>query len=108
MAPGGAQELYDVTPDLTCLGKIIGGGLPVAAYGGRGDLMDRVSPSGPIYQAGHLSGNPLAMTAGLWALDRLTPALYRKLAALGGRWRQAWPMRRAKPASRYRSTRSAR
>jgi glutamate-1-semialdehyde 2,1-aminomutase len=83
VAPGGAQELYGVTPDLTCLGKIIGGGLPVAAYGGRADLMDRVSPSGPIYQAGTLSGNPLAMVAGLWALDRLTPTLYRKLAALG-------------------------
>jgi glutamate-1-semialdehyde 2,1-aminomutase len=85
VAPGGAQELYGVVPDLTCLGKIIGGGLPVAAYGGRGDLMDRVSPSGPIYQAGTLSGNPLAMTAGLWALERLTPALYRKLATLGRR-----------------------
>jgi len=80
---GGAQALYGVTPDLSCFGKVIGGGLPVGAYGGRGDLMDRVSPSGPIYQAGTLSGNPLAMTAGLWALDRLTPALYRKLAALG-------------------------
>jgi glutamate-1-semialdehyde 2,1-aminomutase len=85
VAPGGAQALYGVRPDLTCLGKIIGGGLPVAAYGGRGDLMDRVSPSGPIYQAGTLSGNPLAMTAGLWALDRLKPALYRRLNTLGRR-----------------------
>lgn len=83
VAPGGAQQLYDVTPDLTCLGKIIGGGLPVAAYGGRADLMDRVSPAGPIYQAGTLSGNPLAMTAGLWSLKRLTRGLYRKLASLG-------------------------
>jgi glutamate-1-semialdehyde 2,1-aminomutase len=83
LAAGGAQQLYGVTPDLTCLGKIIGGGLPVAAYGGRGDLMDRVSPAGPIYQAGTLSGNPLAMVAGLWSLKQLNAALYRRLAALG-------------------------
>jgi glutamate-1-semialdehyde 2,1-aminomutase len=70
-------------PDLTCLGKIIGGGLPVGAYGGRADLMDLVSPAGPVYQAGTLSGNPLAMTAGIWCLDRLTPSLYGGLAALG-------------------------
>jgi len=84
-AAGGAQSLYGVTPDLTCLGKIIGGGLPVGAYGGRADLMDLVSPAGPVYQAGTLSGNPLAMTAGLWCLERLTPALYKALAALGVR-----------------------
>ena len=83
VAPGGAQALYGVTPDLTCLGKIIGGGLPVAAYGGRSDLMDRVSPAGPIYQAGTLSGNPLAMVAGLWSLKRLSRSLYRKLSAMG-------------------------
>ena len=83
VAAGGAQALYGVSPDLTCLGKIIGGGLPVAAYGGRADLMDRVSPAGPIYQAGTLSGNPLAMAAGLWSLKRLNRTLYRKLAALG-------------------------
>jgi glutamate-1-semialdehyde 2,1-aminomutase len=83
VARGGAQALYKVTPDLTCLGKILGGGLPVAAYGGRADLMDRVSPSGPIYQAGTLSGNPLAMVAGLWSLERLNEPLYRRLAALG-------------------------
>jgi glutamate-1-semialdehyde 2,1-aminomutase len=83
VAPGGAQALYGVTPDLTCLGKIIGGGLPVAAYGGRGDLMDRVSPVGPIYQAGTLSGNPLAMVAGLWSLKRLSRGLYRTLSAMG-------------------------
>jgi len=82
---GGAQALTGVTPDLTCLGKIIGGGLPVGAYGGRADLMDLVSPAGPVYQAGTLSGNPLAMTAGLWCLERLTPKLYRTLAALGAR-----------------------
>ena len=80
---GGAQGLYGVTPDLTCLGKIIGGGLPVAAYGGRGDLMDQVSPAGPIYQAGTLSGNPLAMAAGLWSLKRLNRTLYRKLTGMG-------------------------
>jgi glutamate-1-semialdehyde 2,1-aminomutase len=84
-AAGGAQGLSGVRPDLTCLGKIIGGGLPVGAYGGRADLMDLVSPAGPVYQAGTLSGNPLAMTAGLWCLDRLKPRLYRDLAALGTR-----------------------
>jgi glutamate-1-semialdehyde 2,1-aminomutase len=83
VARGGAQALYGVVPDLTCLGKIIGGGLPVAAYGGRADVMDRVSPAGPIYQAGTLSGNPLAMTAGLWSLKRLSRGLYRKLSAMG-------------------------
>lgn len=83
VAAGGAQALYGITPDLTCLGKIIGGGLPVAAYGGRADLMDRVSPAGPIYQAGTLSGNPLAMAAGLWSLERLNRPLYEKLAGLG-------------------------
>jgi len=83
LAPGGAQQAFGVRPDLTCLGKIIGGGLPVAAYGGRADVMDQVSPAGPVYQAGTLSGNPLAMTAGLWSLKGLTPALYRRLAAMG-------------------------
>jgi len=81
-SPGGAQAIAGVRPDLTCLGKIIGGGLPVGAYGGRADLMDLVSPAGPVYQAGTLSGNPLAMTAGLWSLNSLTPALYSKLARL--------------------------
>jgi glutamate-1-semialdehyde 2,1-aminomutase len=81
-APGGAQAIAGVRPDLTCLGKIIGGGLPVGAYGGRADLMELVSPSGPVYQAGTLSGNPLAMTAGIWCLERLSPSLYRNLAAL--------------------------
>jgi glutamate-1-semialdehyde 2,1-aminomutase len=82
-AAGGAQELFDVRPDLTCLGKIIGGGLPVGAYGGRADAMELVAPAGPVYQAGTLSGNPVAMTAGLWALHRLTPKLYRGLARRG-------------------------
>jgi glutamate-1-semialdehyde 2,1-aminomutase len=84
-APGGAQQVYGVIPDLTCLGKIIGGGLPVGAYGGRAELMDLVSPAGPVYQAGTLSGNPLAMTAGLWCLEGLTPKLYRYLGGLGAR-----------------------
>ena len=84
-AAGGAQALAGVRPDLTCLGKIIGGGLPVGAYGGRADLMELVSPAGPVYQAGTLSGNPLAMTAGLWCLKNLSPKLYRTLAALGAR-----------------------
>jgi len=80
---GGAQGWSDVIPDLTCLGKIIGGGLPVGAYGGREDLMRLVAPSGPVYQAGTLSGNPLAMTAGLWSLKRLTTRLYQHLTDLG-------------------------
>jgi glutamate-1-semialdehyde 2,1-aminomutase len=82
-APGGAQQTLGVRPDLTCLGKIIGGGLPVGAYGGRTDVMDLVAPAGPVYQAGTLSGNPLAMTAGLWSLEQLSPRLYRQLATLG-------------------------
>jgi glutamate-1-semialdehyde 2,1-aminomutase len=80
---GGAQGAYGVTPDLTCLGKIIGGGLPVGAYGGRADLMSLVAPAGPVYQAGTLSGNPLAMTAGLWSLGELSVKLYRSLDKLG-------------------------
>lgn len=82
---GGAQELFGVRPDLTCLGKIIGGGLPVGAYGGRADLMDLVAPAGPVYQAGTLSGNPLAMTAGMWSLGRLSKGLYAKLGRLCAR-----------------------
>jgi glutamate-1-semialdehyde 2,1-aminomutase len=80
---GGAQAIFDITPDLTCLGKIIGGGLPVGAYGGRADIMELVAPAGPVYQAGTLSGNPAAMTAGLWALKHLGPRLYKDLARLG-------------------------
>jgi glutamate-1-semialdehyde 2,1-aminomutase len=82
---GGAQKLFGIKPDLTCLGKIIGGGLPVGAYGGRADVMSLVAPSGPVYQAGTLSGNPLAMTAGLWSLLELSEGLYRHLAKLGSR-----------------------
>jgi glutamate-1-semialdehyde 2,1-aminomutase len=80
---GGAQKVFGIRPDLTVLGKIIGGGLPVGAYGGRAALMDLVAPAGPVYQAGTLSGNPLAMTAGLWSLENLSPALYKHLAKLG-------------------------
>jgi glutamate-1-semialdehyde 2,1-aminomutase len=81
VASGGAQERYGVTPDLTVLGKIIGGGLPVGAYGGRADLMRLVAPDGPVYQAGTLSGNPLAMAAGLATLAALTPSVYEGLEA---------------------------
>ena len=84
-AAGGAQALYGVQPDLTCLGKIIGGGLPVGAYGGRADLMDLVAPAGPVYQAGTLSGNPLAMTAGIWSLRQLSSRLFVNLRTLGTR-----------------------
>nr|CRH07581.1 Glutamate-1-semialdehyde 2,1-aminomutase [Candidatus Magnetococcus massalia] len=72
VALGGAQELYDITPDLTTLGKVIGGGLPVGAYGGRADLMNQISPAGPVYQAGTLSGNPLATAAGLTTLEAIS------------------------------------
>ncbi len=79
---GGAQELYDILPDLTCLGKIIGGGLPVGAYGGTKEIMDQVSPTGSIYQAGTLSGNPLAMAAGIKMLELLSaPGVYEDLEA---------------------------
>ena len=80
VAFGGAQQLYGVEPDMTCLGKIIGGGLPVGAYGGRRDIMSLVAPLGPVYQAGTLSGNPLAMTAGITLLDMLAePGVYERL-----------------------------
>src|ERR687891_683433 len=69
--PGGAQAMYGITPDLTTLGKVIGGGLPVGAYGGRREIMELVAPAGPLYQAGTLSGNPLAMTAGIETLRAL-------------------------------------
>ncbi len=86
VARGGAQERYGVTPDLTILGKIVGGGLPLAAFGGRGDVMDRLAPSGPVYQAGTLSGNPLATAAGLSVLRRLRdPDVYDELERRGAR-----------------------
>jgi glutamate-1-semialdehyde 2,1-aminomutase len=80
IAVGGATALFGVTPDLVTLGKVIGGGLPVAAYGGRRDLMSQVAPSGPVYQAGTLSGNPLAMAAGIATLRALTPAVHDDIA----------------------------
>ncbi|MCW2977311.1 MAG: glutamate-semialdehyde -aminomutase, partial [Actinomycetia bacterium] len=86
VARGGAQELYGVTPDLTILGKIVGGGLPLAAFGGRADVMDKLAPSGPVYQAGTLSGNPLATAAGLSVLRRLhDTAVYDELERRGAR-----------------------
>lgn len=86
LAPGGAQELYGITPDLTCLGKILGGGLPVGAYGGRRDIMSLVAPLGPVYQAGTLSGNPLAMAAGLATLRALLePGSYERLETVSHR-----------------------
>jgi glutamate-1-semialdehyde 2,1-aminomutase len=88
LARGGAQERYGVTPDMTCLGKIIGGGLPVGAFGGKREIMEQVAPSGPIYQAGTLSGNPLAMTAGLATLHVTgEPGFYEGLEGLGEHWR---------------------
>ena len=85
LAPGGAQELFGVKPDLTLLGKIIGGGLPVGAYGGRTDLMELVAPAGPVYQAGTLSGHPAVMAAGEATLAQLTPEVYAKLEERGAR-----------------------
>ncbi len=91
LAPGGAQELYGITPDLTCLGKIIGGGVPAAAYGGRAEIMDVVAPLGPVYQAGTLSGNPLAMAAGAAQLDLLeAKGTYERLEALSARLEDGW------------------
>lgn len=80
VAYGGAQQLYNIKPDITCLGKVIGGGLPVGAFGGRQDIMEKIAPIGPIYQAGTLSGNPLAMTAGIETLKLLSkPGVYKTL-----------------------------
>ncbi|MEO6393208.1 MAG: glutamate-1-semialdehyde 2,1-aminomutase [Pyrinomonadaceae bacterium] len=86
LARGGAQELFDVRPDITTLGKIIGGGLPVGAYGASREIMEHIAPAGPIYQAGTLSGNPIAMTAGLATLQRLRqPGVYQQLEDAGER-----------------------
>ena len=86
VARGGAQERYGITPDLTILGKIVGGGLPLAAFGGRADVMDQLAPAGEVYQAGTLSGNPLAAAAGLSVLRRLRdPAVYERLEETGAR-----------------------
>ena len=85
LAYGGVQKIFGITPDLTCLGKIIGGGMPVGAYGGRREVMEKIAPLGPIYQAGTLSGNPLAMTCGLETLDVLRQKdVYKKLDLLAG------------------------
>ena len=88
LAKGGAQEYYNVIPDLTTLGKIIGGGLPVGAYGGKKEIMDFLAPIGPVYQAGTLSGNPLAMSAGLTVLNQLDDKLYNKLENISNRIHQ--------------------
>jgi glutamate-1-semialdehyde 2,1-aminomutase len=84
VARGGAQQLFGVRPDLTCLGKVIGGGLPLGVYGGRADVMATVAPDGPVYQAGTLSGNPLAVAAGIATLKKLDDAAFRTLESLGG------------------------
>jgi glutamate-1-semialdehyde 2,1-aminomutase len=84
LAKGGAQERFGITPDLSCFGKVIGGGLPVGAFGGRAEIMDCLAPLGPVYQAGTLSGNPLAMAAGIAALEELTSSgAYETLERLG-------------------------
>jgi glutamate-1-semialdehyde 2,1-aminomutase len=89
VSPGGAQELYGVRPDLTILGKIIGGGLPVGAYGGRADLLDLVAPAGDVYQAGTLSGHPVVMAAGEATLRQLTPELYAAIDRRADRLEEA-------------------
>ncbi len=85
LAPGGACELFGIRPDLVAFGKVIGGGLPVGAFGGRAEVMDRIAPAGPIYQAGTLSGNPMAMAAGTATLEALEPRSYARLEELGAR-----------------------
>lgn len=85
VARGGCQSLYNVKPDLTCLGKVVGGGMNIAAYGGRKDVMELVSPLGPVYQAGTLAGNPIAVAAGIATLDALRPPAYSKLEQLSKR-----------------------
>ena len=90
VAAGGAQELYGVHPDLTTLGKIIGGGLPVGAYGGKKEIMNLLAPEGPVYQAGTLSGNPLAMSAGLTVLNLLENKVYEKLEYISKKIEDGW------------------
>ena len=89
VARGGAQERFNIGPDLTCLGKILGGGLPLGAFGGRAEIMDMLAPDGPVYQAGTLSGNPLAVAAGLAMLKALSrPGVYQRLEELGARFQR--------------------
>jgi glutamate-1-semialdehyde 2,1-aminomutase len=89
LGPAGAQGVFGLTPDLSCFGKIIGGGLPVGAFGGRAEIMDQLAPLGPVYQAGTLSGNPLAMAAGLAALDALQSSdAWNRLEAVGSELEQ--------------------
>lgn len=85
LAPGGAQQRYGLSPDLTCLGKVVGGGMPLAVYGGKAEIMRKVAPLGPVYQAGTLSGNPVAVTAGLTTLEQLTADKYETLERLGAK-----------------------
>jgi glutamate-1-semialdehyde 2,1-aminomutase len=85
LSPSGAQGRFGLTPDMTCLGKIVGGGLPLAAYGGKREIMEKVAPLGPVYQAGTLSGNPVAVSAALATLALLDDALYTRLEAIGAR-----------------------
>ena len=112
VALGGAQSLYGVRPDLTTLGKIIGGGMPVGAFGGRRDIMERLAPLGPVYQAGTLSGNPVAMAAGLATLEAISrPGFHAALAAATGRLvgrncrRRTGSRHRARDQSRLRHVR---
>ena len=103
VARGGAQERYGVLPDLTIMGKIIGGGLPAAAYGGRRELMERIAPAGDVYQAGTLSGNPLAVAAALATLRALDDDAYEQLAATTERSPAACAKPRQRRAARSRS-----
>ena len=101
VARGGAQERFGVLPDLTILGKIVGGGLPLAAFGGRAEIMSRLAPAGDVYQAGTLSGNPLATAAGLSVLRRLRdPAVYEELERRGARLEEGLAPLRPRPARR--------
>jgi glutamate-1-semialdehyde 2,1-aminomutase len=109
VARGGAQQLFGVRPDLTCLGKVVGGGLPLGVYGGRGPIMAVIAPEGPVYQAGTLSGNPLAVAAGVATLKKLDDAAFRMLETLGGMLEDGISrvIRRAKAKARVQRSGSA-